>query len=387
MKVLITTEFYLPETNGVVISVLNLSKALRLLGHEVRVLTIAKVDHSKFVDDCYYIKACKIQFYPDSFASIHTHDKLVDKIIDWHPDIVHSQCEVFTLLFAKRIAKACDIPVVHTCHTYFPDYGHYFSHFERAWMVLVKFACKAALRKISTIIVPSQKVWEMLTDDFHMKNKLKMIPTGLDLQKFFIEVNATELTTLRHSLGITEKESIFITVGRISKEKNLTELLEIYAKYCRRNKDSKLLIVGEGPEQEALEAQIAEEDITDRVLFTGFISQEQLPAYYKISDALVSASNSETQGLTFYEALASGIPLICKYDPCLEQILETGINGFYFDNEQEFSVAVKKITAPQVKRQFAQKAKESAIPFGLKKFGISVQEVYREAMSRYGRYI
>lgn len=379
MKVLITTEFYLPATNGVVISVLNLRKALSQNGHEVRILTISNVASSYYIDNCYYIKADRRQLYPDSFVSLNTRDKLVDAAIAWHPDIIHSQCEAFTLLFAKRIAKACDIQIVHTCHTFFPDYGHYFSRFERLWMVLVKWYCRIALRKIKTIIAPSQKVIDMLTDDFHMKNEIKLVPTGLDLDEFSVQVEENEIKNFRQKLGIDENDTVLVTVGRLCKEKSISDLLNYFSSYCANGKKVKLVIVGEGPEHETISDKVQELGIQDSVIFTGFIEQIRMPLIYKASDALVSASHSETQGLTYYEALASGIPLICMFDPCLEQILQEGKNGYFYTDERSFATAIEQIADPAKKIFLNKQATTSVMRYGLSQFGTTIQSIYEAA--------
>ena len=64
--------------------------------------------------------------------------------------------------------------------------------------------------------------------------------------------------------------------------------------------------------------------LAKNVIFTGMIIPEEVGRYYQAGDLFVSASTSETQGMTYAEALASGIPLLCRRDGCLEQVVTDG---------------------------------------------------------------
>ena len=105
MKILITTEFYLPFRCGVTLAVLNEKRALESNGHEVRILTITSEKTSYYHNSVYYIRSNFPQLYKDSYATLAFNDPLVKEILEWKPDIIHSQCEFFTMVFAKRISK------------------------------------------------------------------------------------------------------------------------------------------------------------------------------------------------------------------------------------------------------------------------------------------
>lgn len=104
---------------------------------------------------------------------------------------------------------------------------------------------------------------------------------------------------------------IFVYVGRMAKEKNIEELLW-YQKSVQKN--IKLVLVGDGPYRTTLEEKAKEYQVTDSVIFTGMVSPDEVARYYQIGDLFVSASTSETQGMTYDEALAGGVPLLCRKD-------------------------------------------------------------------------
>ena len=76
--------------------------------------------------------------------------------------------------------------------------------------------------------------------------------------------------------------------------------------------------------------------MTESVIFTGMVSPAEVASYYPAGDLFVSASTSETQGLTYAEALAAGLPLLCRRDQCLRAVVEEDKNGWQYRTEEEF---------------------------------------------------
>ena len=75
-------------------------------------------------------------------------------------------------------------------------------------------------------------------------------------------------------------------------------------------------ICGRRPARPDLEALTKELKLTDRVRFAGMIKPDEVPRWYRVGDIFVSASQSETQGLTYFEGMACGLPVLCRADPC-----------------------------------------------------------------------
>ena len=126
MKILITTDWYAPVVNGVVVSVLLLQRELEKLGHEVRVVTLAPGLRSFRKGPIYYIGSVSAEkIYPGARLRLGRSGALLRQLEEWGPDIVHSQCEFSTLRVAMAIARRMGVPVVHTYHTVYEDYTHY----------------------------------------------------------------------------------------------------------------------------------------------------------------------------------------------------------------------------------------------------------------------
>ena len=86
-------------------------------------------------------------------------------------------------------------------------------------------------------------------------------------------------------------------------------------------------------------------NIEDKVIFTGMVSPKVVALYYQAGDIFVNFSTTETQGLTYIEALASGVPLLVKYDDNLEDVIINGQNGYSFTDDNEFIPLFNKMTS------------------------------------------
>ncbi|MBQ7292596.1 MAG: glycosyltransferase [Clostridia bacterium] len=104
MKILITSDLYTTATNGVVTSLKNLCGELEKKGHEVRILSFSNNKHSRKEGNVYLLRSLPFPVYPDVrlpiFARRHEY---VKEIIAWKPDVIHSQCEYFSFVYAKYI--------------------------------------------------------------------------------------------------------------------------------------------------------------------------------------------------------------------------------------------------------------------------------------------
>ena len=128
MKILITTDWYKPAVNGVVTSVVSLADGLAAEGAEVRILTLSSDLHSYTKGNVTYLGSVGVgRIYPNARLKAAPSSRYVQELMKWCPDIVHSQCEFSTFFLARKIAEACRCPLVHTYHTVYENFTHYFS--------------------------------------------------------------------------------------------------------------------------------------------------------------------------------------------------------------------------------------------------------------------
>lgn len=376
MKVLITTYWYDPTVNGVVTSVMNLRRSLEEAGHEVRVLTMQQKRKGQ-TEGVYMTPSKSFEVaYPEARVPLPVSRIIYEDIQRWNPDVVHSQCEIFTLKPSIKIARKLNVLLIHTYHTDFEEYTGYFSPNKRFGKFLSKILTRYWLKHIDTVIVPTIKMKRMIAG-YGITKPIAIIPTGIDLSRFENENTAADKLRLRKELGLAEDAFILLYFGRLAKEKNIAELIA----YMRDVKEDPviLLIAGFGPESDALIAQAEKQGLQSRVHFkVGRFEKEDVPKYYQAADVFVSASKSETQGLTYVEALASGLPVLCRKDECLEELVIDDKNGYQYETEEEFLSFLQKIVQnTQKMTELSSTSKISAKEYSLERFAQRVVEVYQ----------
>jgi len=156
--------------------------------------------------------------------------------------------------------------------------------------------------------------------------KIEVIYNGTDIEP----CNNSEVSRLRASLDL-ENAIVFGTVARLDPIKNQPLLIQAFAKLCLRLSAARLVIVGDGPERQKLENLVSKLGITDRVLFTGFITN---PApYFSLIDVFILSSFSEGTSVTLLESMAAGRVAIVSNVGGNPEIVEDGVSGLVFDSE------------------------------------------------------
>lgn len=378
MKILITTDLYTTNTNGVVTSVRNLMEELTKKGHEIRVLTVSEKLKSHQQDNIYYIKSLPLgAVYPDVRMPLsYHHHRFIQELIDWKPDLIHSQCEFFSYQFAGYISRKTGAPIVHTYHTLYEQYVTYVFPSQRLGAYLVGKLSKYRLRKAEVVVAPTAKV-ENVLKSYGLHNPIHVVPSGIALEQHKQRITEEERSERRSQLGIPEDALVLINLGRLGTEKNLTELVELLAVVRAHNGKVMLLIVGDGPARKELEETAARLGVQDAVVFAGMVDPSQVYAYYQLGDVFVSASTSETQGLTYVEAAANGLPLLCRRDPCLDGVLVEGRNGWEYEAEEEFCDIIDAILRhPERCRTAGTESEQIAESFDKQNFAEQIETIY-----------
>ena len=378
MKVLITTDLYATGTNGVVTSVRNLMEELIGKGHEVRVLTVSEKPRSHREGNVYYIKSVPLGVvYPDVRMPISYRHRYIKELIAWRPDVIHSQCEYFSYQFAGFISRKTGAPIVHTYHTLYEQYVTYIFPSQRVGAYFVGILSKLRLRKAEAIVAPTQKV-ESVLKQYGIRNAIHVVPSGIALQQHKARITEEERQQRRSALGIAEDHLVLINLGRLGTEKNLSELIALFAAVKGQCGRLTLLMVGDGPARKELEELAARLGVAEHVIFTGMVPPAEVHKYYQLGDIFVSASTSETQGLTYVEAAANGLPLLCRRDPCLDGVLVEGCNGFEYEAQSEFCEIIDTIMQnPDWCRSAGEESAKIAAAFDKSAFADKIEGVYK----------
>lgn len=379
MKILISSEWYEPIPNGVVTSITNLKRELENMGHEVRVLTMSRDLFTYKSDGIYYFGSLNFNMvYPNARLSFFRGRELLGELINWKPDIIHSQTEFSSFFYAKRISKKTGAPQVHTYHTVYEDYTHYFSLSKRVGVAEIKYLTNKLLSRIDSVIVPTEKTKKLL-ERYNVRKHIDVIPSGINLKKHEQKISQEERNLLREKYGISGADKLLVFVGRVGKEKNLEELVYL----IERIPYVKLMIVGDGPFKNELEDIVHDLNLSNRIVFTGMVKPDEVSKYYQAGDLFTSASTSETQGLTYIEALANDLPVLARKDHCLDDVIIDGVNGWQYVTGTEFLKWTKKFfKSEDLQKKMKKSAKESSKKFSSEVFAKSCLEVYQRTIKR-----
>ena len=210
------------------------------------------------------------------------------------------------------------------------------------------------------------------------------LPTGIDLTAFCpAQDDGADRAALRAQLSLQAEQTVLVSVGRLAAEKNHAELLRLLALQPEAARPQ-LVFVGDGPARASLEQQVQTLALQEFVHFVGMVPPEDVARWYQAGDAFVSASQSETQGLTYFEALACGIPVLCRADPCLDGVVENGVNGWQWQNDAEFAAALSDLLQADTAHKAALRAGalETAARYSAGRFAQQVLAIYRQALQR-----
>lgn len=335
MNIGIFTDTYYPEVNGVASSTYELKQGLEQMGHSVYVFTVSNpTARSDKEQNVYRISSIPFPMLRERRIGVTIYNTWKRKIQKLHLDIIHTQTEFIMGHMGRKIADYLGIPHIHTYHTIYEDYLSYLHMPDKqCFRIMAQQFSRICCNRADEIIVPTDKVRNLLKQ-YKVKRNVHVIPSGISLQKF-AEPDRKHVDQLRDQLGIHDEKTVLLYVGRLSAEKNIAELIT-YIQETRDRENLLLLLVGDGPERKALEQQVAEQQLENNVVFTGMVSFDHIEDYYALGNIFVSGSTSETQGLTYIEALASGMPLLVRQDDCLEGILQEYQNGIGYLNGKMF---------------------------------------------------
>ena len=385
MKILMTTDLYIPTVNGVVTSIRTLKQSLEKKGHDVRILALSEEPDINHKDHIYSVSSMNLDnVYPGARVALSVNRLIYQNIIEWQPDIIHSHCEFSTFKMAKNIAEYLNIPIVHTYHTIYEDYTHYFSPNKKIGEKIVSYFSRRILNQTELVIAPTEKVKQLL-NKYQVDTPIDVIPTGIDTDQFKQEVNKEKLLQLKQKLGILEQDRVLLFIGRIAKEKNIEELVRYLSKM--KAPHIKLLICGDGPFREELEGYINELHLSEQVIFTGMICPQEIATYYQLGDIFINASTSETQGLTYIEALLSGLPVLCRKDASIDNVINNGVNGLVFTNYEEFKKELNVLLEhPEKRKALGQAASKIATQvYSAETFANKIEAQYVNVLSVHRR--
>lgn len=385
MRIGIFTDTYPPYINGVSTSIQMLERALRKKGHQVFIVTVNPENMTyKYEKNIIRIPGIPTGIYDYRLTGIYP-VRAIKTIKKWNLDVIHSHTEFGIGTFARIIAKQLNIPLVHTYHTMYEDYVHYITkgYFNGTSKKIVehltKFYCDKTAKEL---IVPTKKAYDLFIEKYKVDKNVHIIPTGIEIEKFYKEnINIKKLENIKNKLNINKNDFVILYVGRLAEEKNVGFLLDNQEYFVNKNKNIKLLIVGDGPDYDKYVKKVKKLKLENNIIFTGKVPYNSIEYYYNLGDIFVTASETETQGLTLIEAMATSIPVVCIDDESFRNTVIDGLNGYVFKNKKEYRSSIDKLFEnKELLKKIGNQAKISTTEYSSKYYAERVLDVYRKTI-------
>jgi len=228
----------------------------------------------------------------------------------YRPHVVHAH--------GYRAAWVCALagvltpfpPVVVTAHNLFP------ADTER----LAAAGARMALGRAHTVIAISRAVANSLMQAGIRARRVRLIPNGIQTP-----VPKRCRREVREALGISDGCPMLIVVARLMEDKGVAWALKAHALLRHRLPEAVLLVVGDGPDRDALELMASELDVDDGVRFLGF--REDVADLLAASDVCLVPSIAEGQSLVVLEAMALGVPVVATSAGGLSEVVVDGETG------------------------------------------------------------
>lgn len=225
------------------------------------------------------------------------------KINDFDPDEIIISTPGPVGLLGLLAAKVLQLPCSGVFHT---DYAIYTREVvgDDSLRSFVNDYIKLFYSQFDTILVPTQKYIDILAERGFQEGKMVLFPRGIDGKAFYHDT--TRKKDVKKSYGIRDGYDL-VYAGRVSKEKNINFLFDIYEKLAADHEDINLIICGDGQDTEEAKTRM---DPYPGVYFLGRISRSELIDVYNASDLFVFPSITDTFGMVILEAFATGLPCI-----------------------------------------------------------------------------
>ena len=349
-RIALLTDVFPLFTNGVSVVVNLLQTELKSLGYETYIVALwdKKVPIEQLPSDyipvlgspARFIKGHKDLHMLKSFA----YQKNAKMLSLFGFDYLHLHTEYSMSQIALLLAKYTGIEMVYTYHTLWKMY--YESKFGKfAGEITYKAAKELLFSKVykecKTIVVPSMKSYEILSDESSAKD-IRVIPSSIDLERFKMsKADLVEVNKLKEKYNLKDKK-VLGYVGRVSIEKNIVETLEYISEIKSEIPNIVFIIVGVGDAIKLLKKTIKKLGLEENVIFVGEVENSKLKYYYSLFDVFVTASNFETQGLTYFEAAACGTLILAKKDKAIEGIFEDGVNAYIYEDFYQWVERIEK---------------------------------------------
>ncbi|NQE45990.1 Trehalose synthase [ANME-1 cluster archaeon GoMg2] len=296
------------------------------------------------------------------------------------PDIVHAQM-VFENGFFSLPAKLLNIPIIITSHGVDIQIDRDIGYGLRQNRFMAKLI-EIVLKYSSIHTVVSKHMVKDAIGAGSAPSKIRVIYNGIDISK----IPSFGGTNVLQQCKIGEDDFVILYLGRLHPKKCPDDLVRAFPKVVKKVPNAKLIFAGEGEEETKLKGLASDLNLEDKVIFTGFVSEDEKWNVLRNCDVFVLPSVVEAFGITVIEAMACGKPVIATNVGPFSEIIRDGETGLLLPLHapDELADAIIALALDENKRkQMGKKARKGVEErFDINKIANDYLEVYRELLSK-----
>ncbi|WKL49886.1 N-acetyl-alpha-D-glucosaminyl L-malate synthase BshA [Flavobacterium pectinovorum] len=363
--------------SGVVATELGLELARR--GHEIHFITYSQPVRLALLNPNVHYHEVNVPEYPLFHYQpyeLALSSKLVDMVKLYKIEVLHVHYAIphaYAGYMAKQMLKneGINLPMITTLHgtdiTLVGNHPFY------------KPAVTFSINKSDYVTSVSQSLKDDTLKLFKIKNKIKVIPNFIELDK----VKKDPLAPCHRSVMAKENERIITHISNFRKVKRIPDIIKIFYN-IQKVMPAKLMMVGDGPEKEKAEALCMELGIHDKVIFFG--NSNEIDKILLLTDLFLLPSETESFGLAALEAMACGVPVISSNSGGLPEVNFDGYSGYLSnvgDVDEMAANAIKILKDDTVLNEFKANALEVAKKFDIKNILPKYEALYQRAIDDY----
>lgn len=363
--------------SGVVATELGLELARR--GHEIHFITYSQPVRLALLNPNVHYHEVNVPEYPLFHYQpyeLALSSKLVDMVKLYKIELLHVHYAIphaYAGYMAKQMLKneGINLPMITTLHgtdiTLVGNHPFY------------KPAVTFSINKSDYVTSVSQSLKDDTLKLFKIKNKIKVIPNFIELDK----VKKDPLAPCHRSVMAKENERIVTHISNFRKVKRIPDIIKIFYN-IQKEMPAKLMMVGDGPEKEKAEILCQELGIHDKVIFFG--NSNEIDKILLLTDLFLLPSETESFGLAALEAMACGVPVISSNSGGLPEVNFDGFSGYLSnvgDVDEMASNAIKILKNDTVLNEFKNNALEVAKKFDIKNILPIYEALYQKAIDDY----
>ncbi len=378
MKIALISPYDYPYPGGVVKHIFYLDREFRRLGHDVRIIAACSDDVGEVPQQVIKVSGSIAHIpFAGSVARITLSPRVyrrVKKILKREQfDVIHlhePMTPTLPLAVLRHVPLSPQSVVVGTFHAYressHPGYEYAKPIFERFF------------DRLDGRIVVSEAVRDLMTSYF--PGDYRVIPNGIDLERF-------SDPALRPIEQFDDGKLNILFVGRLDKRKGFKYLLQAFAQVKKAIPQARLMVVGAYDKEDKAEFVLyARQHRVRDVRFIGFVSEDDLPRYYRTCHVFCAPSTGfESFGIILLEAMAAGKPIVASNIAGYRGVLEGGGEGLLVQPEDERRLAealIRLLKDPALRERMGRQGQAKAADYSWQKVAQQVLDYYRELLER-----